>query len=51
MVGLGQHTRKPLQIWVVDGVLALNGGDEIVDELMLLPGALPRLPLRWSRSS
>ena len=35
MVGLGQHTRKPLQIWVADGVLALNGGDEIVDELML----------------
>jgi len=47
----GLHTRKPLRMWVADAVLALNGGDEIVDEHVLLPGALPRLPLRWSRSS
>jgi len=34
----------------VNNILALNGGDEIVVEHLLLPGTLPCLPLRWSRS-
>jgi len=32
-------------MWVAYGILALNGGDEIIDERALLLGTLPHLPL------
>ena len=47
----GLHTRKPLQMWVAYGILALNGGDEIIDERALLPSTLPQFPLGWSSRS
>ena len=47
----GLNTKKPLPMWVVYGILALNGGDEIVDKRALLPSTLPQFPLGWSSRS
>ena len=47
----GLNTKKPLRMWVAYGILALNGGDEIVDKRALLPSTLPQFPLGWSSRS
>ena len=43
---LALRTGEPLGVRVADAVLALDGGDELVDEGVELPGVRPRLALQ-----
>jgi hypothetical protein len=40
------RTGEPLRVRVADAVLAVDGGDELVDEGVELPRVRPRLPLQ-----